>query len=322
MMHTKYYVSFLAVLACSACTPAANDISNAQPPVAPAETADRTALTLTQARQGFVTRIVTELERKFPAPPPPPEVLRLVRYRSPAGELAAHLTPDPRDGARHPAIVWITGADCNSIGENWLELPRDDERSAAAYRKAGIVMMFPSLRGGNDNPGRREGFYGEVDDVLAAAEYLGRLSYVDPQRIYLGGHSTGGTLVMLVAESSSKFRAAFAFGPVSDVRNYGGEFIYHDPDDEQEAVLRAPGRWLRSVQKPLFVFEGTEGNIEDLKVMRERNGNPRIRFFALEGQDHFELLAPINELIAKKILADTGATSAIEITEADLAAAP
>jgi dipeptidyl aminopeptidase/acylaminoacyl peptidase len=212
IMHTKYHLAFIAALTCGACTPSANDTSNAPPSAATAETAGSTAPTLTQARQGFVTRIVSEVERKFPAPTPPPEVLRLIRYRAPVGELPAHLTPDPGDGQRHPAIVWIAGGDCNSIGENWVELPRDDERSAAAYRKAGIVMLFPSLRGGNDNPGRREGFYGEVDDVLAAAEHLISLPYVDPQRIYLGGHSTGGTLAMLVAESSSKFRAAFAVG--------------------------------------------------------------------------------------------------------------
>jgi acetyl esterase/lipase len=319
-MNTKYYLPFLAVLACCACTPSANDTSSKQQP-AEAERSTAT-LTLTQARQGFQTRIVSELERKFPAPTPPPDAMSLVRYRSPAGELAAHITRDPGDGARHPAIVWITGSDCNSIGETWIEGPPADEQSAAAYRRAGIVTMFPSLRGGNDNPGRREGFYGEVDDVIAAAEYLSGLSYVDPQRIYLGGHSTGGTLSMLVAESSSRFRAVFAFGPVDDVRNYGGAFIYHDPSNEQEAVLRAPGRWLRSVQNPLFVFEGTEGNIEDLNLMRERSANPRIRFFPIKGQDHFEILAPINELIAKKILAATSATSAIEITEADLTAAP
>jgi hypothetical protein len=126
---------------------------------------------------------------------------------------------------------------------------------------------------------------------------------------------------MLVTESSSRFRAAFAFGPVSDVRNYGGEFMYHDPSNEQEAVLRAPGRWLRSVQNPLFVFEGSGGNIEDLNAMQAQNTNPRVSFFGLEGKDHFEILAPLNELIAKKILADTGATSAIVITEAEVAAA-
>jgi dipeptidyl aminopeptidase/acylaminoacyl peptidase len=64
-------------------------------------------------------------------------------------------------------------------------------------------MMFPSLRGGNDNPGRHGGFYGEVDDVLAAHDYLSRQPYVDPKRIYPGGHSTGGTLALLTAEFRS-----------------------------------------------------------------------------------------------------------------------
>jgi dienelactone hydrolase len=81
-------------------------------------------------------------------------------------------------------------------------------------------MMFPSLRGGNQNPGQKEGFLGEVDDVLAAADFLVREDYVDPARIYLGGHSTGGTPVMLVAESTPRFRAVLSFGPVNDVRGY------------------------------------------------------------------------------------------------------
>src|SRR5436305_720847 len=133
------------------------------------------------------------------------------------GPTAAYLSPDPRDGKKHPAIIWITGGDCNSIGDVWTPEPRDNDQTAAAYRKAGILMMFPSLRGGNVNPGVREGFLGEVDDVLAAADFLAQQTYVEPGRIYLGGHSTGGTLVLLVAECSDRFRAVFSFGPVSDV---------------------------------------------------------------------------------------------------------
>lgn len=55
------------------------------------------------------------------------------------------------------------------------------------------MMMFPSQRGGNDNPGKREGFLGEADDILAATDHLEKLPHVDPDQIYLGGHSTGGT---------------------------------------------------------------------------------------------------------------------------------
>src|SRR5262249_54325814 len=152
-----------------------------------------------EARRGFATKPGGEEPAREAIPQPPPDLFQLVKYPSPAGELSAFLAPDPGDGKKHPAIVWITGGDCNSIGDVWSPAPRENDQTPAAYRKAGIVMMFPSLRGGNDNPGRREGFFGEVDDVLAAALYLAAKPYVDPSRIYLGGHSTGGTLVMLVA---------------------------------------------------------------------------------------------------------------------------
>ena len=36
---------------------------------------------------------------------------------TPLGDNAAYLTPDPKDGAKHPAIVWITGGDYSTIGD-------------------------------------------------------------------------------------------------------------------------------------------------------------------------------------------------------------
>src|SRR5690606_3682486 len=102
--------------------------------------------------------------------------------------------------------------------------PPSDDQSASAYREAGMLMMFPTLRGGNDNPGRREAFWGEVDDVLAALEAARRLPYVDPQRIYLGGHSTGATLALLVAASGASVNAVVALGPVADISGYGDLF--------------------------------------------------------------------------------------------------
>jgi dipeptidyl aminopeptidase/acylaminoacyl peptidase len=255
-----------------------------------------------------------------PAPEPPPSVFRLVKYDAPVGKLAAYLTPDPGDGQKHPGIVWITGGDCNTIDELWEPQPRRNDQTAAAYRKAGIVMMLPSLRGGNDNPGQREGFFGEVDDVLAAADYLAHQDYVDPKRIYLGGHSTGGTLVMLVAESSDRFRAAFAFGPVDDVRGYGGRFSPFDTSNPKEFELRAPVRWLNSVRSPLFVFEGTNptSNLVALQRMARASTNPLIHFLVVKGVNHFSILAPTNELIAAKILRDDGPTTNIEFSEQEL----
>ena len=289
--------------------------STARPNASPSSSDGQT---LAEARRGFTTKLAGAQPPGDPIDEPPPDVFRLIKYKSPVGDLAAYLTPDPGDGQKHPAIIWMTGGDCNSIGEVWDPAPRENDQSAAAYRKSGIVMMFPSLRGGNQNPGKREGFLGEVDDVIAALDYLSKQPYVDTSRIYLGGHSTGGTLVMLLAETTDRFRAVFAFGPVGDIRGYGGQFTYHKPGDPKENSLRSPGNWLDSVHSPLFVIEGTGGNIAALISMESQCKNSQVRFVTVTGTDHFGVLAPANEVIAKKILADTGPTCAIKLADAEL----
>lgn len=281
----------------------------------------RTALepqsgSLAEARRGFQTTLLRREAAGEPVPEPPPELFRIVQYDSPAGKLAAYLTPDPRDGKQHPAIIWITGGDCNSIGDVWSDSPADNDQTAAAYRKAGLVMMFPSLRGGNTNPGVKESFLGEVDDVAAAAEFLAQQPYVDPRRIYLGGHSTGGTLALLAAECSDRFRAIFSFGPVDDIRNYGPEYMPFDTSNLREVELRSPGPWLASIRSPTFVFEGTvESNIDCLQAMGRSSSNPKVKFLAVDGTNHFSVLSPLNGRIADKLLRDDGPTCNLTFTE-------
>src|SRR5579864_4486114 len=214
------------------------------------------AASLTEARKGFQTKLTRQESAQAPVDNPPPNLFRIVHYQSPLGKMAAYLSPDPKDGKKHPAIIWITGGDCTTIDKGcWTEGPPSNDQSASAFRKAGIAMMFPSLRGGNDNPGFHEGFLGEVDDVLAAADFLAKQAFVDPKRIYLGGHSTGGTLVLLTAECSDKFRAVFSFGPADEVAGYGQEYIPFDTSNRRELQLRSPGLWLSSIRSPVFVFE-------------------------------------------------------------------
>ena len=274
--------------------------------------------TLVDARKNFQTKLVAGASSRQPVPPPPP-IFSLEKYKSAVGELPAYVTPDPQDGKKHPAIVWITGGDCNSIDDGcWTEGPASNDQSAAAFRKAGIVMMFPSLRGGNNNPGKKESFLGEVDDVIAAADYLGKQKYVDPSRIYLGGHSTGGTMAMLVSECSDKFRAVFAFGAVDEVDGYGAEFLTCERTS-QELNLRSPGDWLADIKRPTFVFEGTsEGNLHDLQAMQTANTNDNVHFYTVRGATHFSILKPTTRLIADRILTDDGPQCKLSFTEEEL----
>jgi dienelactone hydrolase len=307
----KHFCALLPLLLVVGCGPRAGSLS--------VEGSSDSRISLPEARAGFKTKLARQESGGSPPAVPPASVFKLVQYDSAAGKLAAYLSPAPPDKKQHPAIIWITGGDCNSIDAVWKPAPPQNDQTASAFRKAGIVMMFPSLRGGNNNPGIKEGFFGEVDDVLAAADFLAKQSYVDPNRIYLGGHSTGGTLVFLAAESSDRFRAVFSFGPVDDVRGYDSEYVPFDTSNRREAELRAPIRWIHSVKSPLFVFEGTlQGNIDSLHRLSKASQNPLVHFHPVQGADHFSILTPVTRLAADKILKDYGPTTTIAFSDADL----
>ena len=119
------------------------------PPAAPSGTTQQSLL---EARRGFTTKLTRKVAAGDPVPEPPARFFRNVKYPSPAGELAAYLSPSPRDGKKHPAIIWIFGGFDNSIGETaWEKGPPENDQSGRAFADAGIIMMYPSLRGGNQN---------------------------------------------------------------------------------------------------------------------------------------------------------------------------
>jgi len=272
-------------------------------------TQPRAMRSLPAARRGFVT--VLRVRKKTPAPvPEPPAGFQLIRYRTSLGDFPAYVTVPPPGGGRHPAIIWLAGGFSNSIGDDpWAPATPDNDQSARAFPRAGLVTMYPSLRGGNGNPGYIECLYGEVDDVLAAAHYLATRPDVDPARIYLGGHSTGGTLALLVAESTSGFRAVFAFGAAPGVSDYGAENLPFDANDRKELELRAPVLYSGTIESPTFVFEGVRppSNVEALRAWCPLCTNPRVHFYEVPGFDHFSELAPVTPVVAAEIARDTGA---------------
>jgi dipeptidyl aminopeptidase/acylaminoacyl peptidase len=262
---------------------------------------------LVSARKGFQTHLLRHESSGDAPDEPPPGVLNLVSYPGPLGAMAAYVSPPPGDGRRHPAIIWLVGGPSNSISSlAWTPGPPENDQSATAFRDFGILMMYPSLRGGNNNQGYHERFCGEVDDVVAAAKFLARLNYIDPHRIYLGGHSTGGTLALLIAESSDQFRAVYALGPVGDMSGYGQDRVPFDISDVRECQLRSPKLWLDSIHVPTFVFEGTEPpcNIGSLREMAELNRNALVKFTPVPGGTHFTIIAPLVREIASLIQKD------------------
>ena len=143
--------------------------------------------------------------------------------------------------------------------------------------------------------------------------------------IYLGGHSTGGTLALLTAEASPRFRAVFAFGPVANAMTYGKNLVPLDPRtaDPRETTLRSPVLWLSQVASDTFVIEGEQrpANVDDFRLIRALSTNPRLHFVSAQGATHFSVLAPANALIARRILADGPGSAGVRLDKTELDAA-
>ncbi len=276
---------------------------------------------LADRRRNLHTSILLDRDATRPDRPPP-GVFDLVQYRAPLGMNFAYVSPVVA-GKKRPAIVWVAGGFDWGIGESsWERAPRSNDQTARAFREAGVVLMRPSLRGSSGNPGKNECFLGEVDDVIAAGAYLATRADVDPSRVYLGGHSTGGTLALLVAASTDRFRAVFAFGPVADASSYGSMGCVPDGASEEEAALRAPVDFLADVVTPTWVIEGQEtpGNVAALGTLGEHVGHAPVRFVVVPGANHFSVLAPGTEVVARAILGAAGAAPEIRIAPPAIAA--
>lgn len=272
-----------------------------------------------QAHDAYTTTLAKEEHDDDPIPDPPEGVFDLVYYPSKAGDLAAYVSSDPGDGQKHPMIIWVVGGWGNGIDDfPWCYPEWDNDQTGSAFWQAGVLTMYPSFRGGSGNPGNYETLFGEVDDIASAYEYAATLPYVDPNRIYLGGHSTGGTRALLASEYTDKFRAVFAFGAVDKIEYHNNSQFTFDTDNKEEYKMRSPIYWLDSVKSPTFLIEGSDGNSRNLKNIERTSENDNIHCYIIEGADHFSVLAPLTRVVAQKILADTGAETNISITQEEL----
>ncbi len=219
-----------------------------------------------EARKKFKTKLLQE----NPAPQRwlplqlPPDVTELT-YPSGDLRLKAWVSRAPGAGQeKKPAVLFLHGGFAFDL-RDWDQVQ--------PFLDAGYVVMIPMLRGENGQPGSFSLFYDEVDDVMAAADVLAKLSYVDAQRIYVAGHSAGGTLALLAAMTSPRFRAAASFSGSPDQFMWAatnqrnmvpfdaggiGEFADRDPAAQREFQMRSPLAFAESFKCPVRMHFGSQ----------------------------------------------------------------
>jgi dipeptidyl aminopeptidase/acylaminoacyl peptidase len=219
--------------------------------------APRSTSDYAEARRSFRTKLVRQGASPQQAPPLAlPADAREVPYRSGALTLRAWVSKTDATGARRPAVVYVHGG--SAFGN-------DDWDQAKPFRDAGFVVMTPILRAENGQPGAYSLFYDEVDDVVAAAEALAREPGVDPARVFVAGHSNGGTLATLAAMASSRFRAAAALSGLTDASGLRGdpESVPFDQTNPTERRMRSAVAFAGSLQCPYRIYYGADERCHD-----------------------------------------------------------
>jgi len=232
-------------------------------------TAQDGRLEYTHARTQFRTKLI----HRRPSPEPPsavhfsklkrPTGVDLAEFPSGDLRLKAWTQSPPAEGAKLPAVLFLHGG--------W-GFDEGDWEHTKAFREAGYVVLAPMLRGENGCPGAFTMFYDEVDDVLAAAEYLAARPYVDAKRIYLAGYSAGGTLTMLAAMATDRFRAAASLDGSPDRRAFvqGREDeVPFDIANQEEFQMRSPRDFPTSFRCPirLYCSEDVGGFTEETRQL-------------------------------------------------------
>jgi dipeptidyl aminopeptidase/acylaminoacyl peptidase len=206
---------------------------------------------LSDARKAIPTKLTRQ------GPPPenewepetPPDGVKEVTYKSGSLELKGWLGV-PEGAQNCPALVFAHGG---------FAFAGSDFDTVAYWVRAGWVVFVPTLRAENGGPGNYDLFYGEIDDLIAAGNYVARLKEVDPKAVFVAGHSVGGTRAVLASMLPGPFCAAAGVGAATDVGAWlegQEELAPFDISNEDEIYVRSPRYHVRSIHMPVILVRG------------------------------------------------------------------
>jgi dipeptidyl aminopeptidase/acylaminoacyl peptidase len=172
---------------------------------------------------------------------------------------------DPKK--KYPALMLIHGGPQGAWGESWSY-----RWNAQVFAAAGYVVAMPNPRG---STGYGQRFTDEInqdwggkafDDIMAAADYLAALPYVDKDRMAAAGGSYGGYMVDWILGHSSRFKALVSHAGVYDLRSEAGEteelwFPFWEfggtPWDNPDVYARwSPSNFVKEFRTPTLVIHG------------------------------------------------------------------
>ncbi|HYM00025.1 MAG TPA: prolyl oligopeptidase family serine peptidase [Blastocatellia bacterium] len=214
--------------------------------------------------------------------------------------------PKNRGGAKLPCIL-IGPAGSRLF--HGMDLVDGDNPEHLPYVRAGFAVVAYAVDGPlGSNPTHEQvvvaarEFKNAEAGVLNAKDALdyalAKVPAIDPNRIYAAGHSSAGTLALLVAENEPRIRACIAYAPACDVSARLGDRIISSlgaslPGYRRFITASSPNSNPDRLKCPLFLFHADDdSNVPTDQVaafaalVRETNNN--VTFFTVPSGDHYD----------------------------------
>jgi dipeptidyl aminopeptidase/acylaminoacyl peptidase len=241
----------------------------------------------------------------------------LIHYQSTDGKLRisafAYMPYNLKKDARNPAVVMVhggpTGQSVNSFN-----------RLVQYLANQGYVVIAPNFRGSSgfgtefQYANRRDWGGGDLQDVVAAADWLKKTGYVDPKKLVIMGASYGGYMTMMgLTKTPEIWAAGVSIVPFvslftefqnedAGLREYD-RFFMGDPEKNRALWEdRSPINFVGNIKAPLLLIAG--GNdprdppTEAIQVadrVKANGGNVEIKIYQDEGHGFSRLENIIDE---------------------------
>jgi dipeptidyl aminopeptidase/acylaminoacyl peptidase len=169
--------------------------------------------------------------------------------------------------AEHPAIVYVHGGPTSQTVNSF-------NRFAQYMANQGYLVIAPNYRGstGYGKEFQQANLFdmggGDLQDVLAAADWIKQTGYVDPKKLILMGGSYGGYLTMMGVTKAPELWAAGV--PIVPFVNWFTEIQNEDPVLQQSDLAtmgdpvknkaryedRSPINFVDQIKAPLYLLAG------------------------------------------------------------------
>jgi len=224
----------------------------------------------------------------------------------------------PRNG-EHPAIVYVHGGPTAQTMNTF-------NRFVQYMANQGYIVIAPNYRGstGYGKEFQHANLFdmggGDLQDVLAAADWIKQTGYVDPKKLILMGGSYGGYMTMMGVTKAPELWAAGV--PIVPFVNWFTEIQNEDPvlqqsdlatmgDPEKNRALyedRSPINFVDKIKAPLYLLAGgndprcpKEEAQQVVDAVKKRGGVVEYKVYENEGHGFSKVE---NQIDAYKRVAD------------------